>query len=34
VPGEYCTRLYKKLTGIQLGEEPDTRGWITKIRLG
>ncbi len=30
-PGEYCTALYKKLTGIQLGEEPDTRGWIRKI---
>lgn len=31
VPGEYCTRLYKKLTGIQLGVEEDTRGWIRKV---
>ncbi len=31
VPGEFCTRLYRKLTGIQLGEEPDTRGWIRSI---
>ena len=31
VPGEHCTRLYKKLTGIQLGDEEDTRGWIRKI---
>ena len=30
-PGEYCTALYKKLTGIQLGEEPDTHNWIRKI---
>jgi len=30
-PGEFCTKLYDKLTGIQLGEEPDTHGWITKI---
>ena len=32
-PGEYCQKLYKKLTGIQLGEEEDTRGWIRKIPL-
>jgi branched-chain amino acid aminotransferase len=31
VPGEYCTRLYEKLTGIQLGLEEDTRGWIRKV---
>ena len=30
-PGEYVTRLYKKLTGIQMGDEPDTRGWIRKV---
>jgi branched-chain amino acid aminotransferase len=30
-PGETCTALYKKLTGIQLGDEPDTHGWIYKI---
>jgi branched-chain amino acid aminotransferase len=29
--GEYCAKLYKKLTGIQLGEEPDTHGWVRKI---
>lgn len=32
-PGEYCMSLYKKLTGIQLGEEEDTRGWVRKIIL-
>ena len=31
VPGEYCVKLYKHLTGIQLGEEEDTRGWIRKV---
>ena len=31
VPGEYCTRLYEKLTGIQLGVEEDTRGWIRRV---
>ncbi len=30
-PGEHCQRLYRKLTGIQLGEEPDRRGWIRKV---
>lgn len=30
-PGETCTALYDKLTGIQLGEEEDTRGWTFKI---
>jgi branched-chain amino acid aminotransferase len=29
--GEHCTALYKKLVGIQLGDEPDTHGWIHKI---
>ena len=29
--GKYCTDLYNKLTGIQLGEEPDTHGWISVI---
>jgi len=32
-PGERCTALYEKLTGIQLGEVPDTHGWIRKIPL-
>ena len=31
VPGPHCTKLYDKLTGIQLGEEEDTRGWIRKV---
>ncbi len=31
VPGEYCTRLYDQLTGIQLGLKEDTRGWIREI---
>jgi branched-chain amino acid aminotransferase len=31
VPGVYCKRLYRKLTGIQLGLEEDTRGWIRKV---
>ncbi|MCU0726370.1 MAG: branched-chain amino acid aminotransferase [Planctomycetes bacterium] len=30
-PGEYCRKLYRKLTGIQLGEEEDRRGWIRKV---
>jgi branched-chain amino acid aminotransferase len=30
-PGRFCTALYKKLVAIQLGDEPDTRGWIHKI---
>lgn len=32
-PGEHCTKLYRKLTGIQLGEEPDRHGWIRAIPL-
>jgi len=32
-PGEYCTKLYKKLTGIQYGDEPDKHGWIRKIEF-
>ena len=31
VPGEHCTRLYKRLTGIQLGEVEDEYGWIRKV---
>jgi branched-chain amino acid aminotransferase len=30
-PGEHCVRLYKRLTGIQLGEEPDAHGWCRRI---
>jgi branched-chain amino acid aminotransferase len=30
-PGEISTALYDKLTGIQLGDEEDTHGWIFKI---
>ena len=30
-PGPICTKLYQKLRGIQLGEEPDTHGWITIV---
>lgn len=31
--GEYCRKLYKKLTAIQAGEEPDVHGWIRKIDI-
>lgn len=30
-PGPISTKLYNKLRGIQLGEEPDTHGWNTII---
>ncbi|MFO8073927.1 MAG: branched-chain amino acid aminotransferase [Polyangia bacterium] len=33
-PGEHCKRLYDKLTGIQLGTEPDEHGWIREIPAG
>ena len=29
--GEFCTKLYKKLTAIQLGDEPDKYGWVQRI---
>jgi branched-chain amino acid aminotransferase len=29
--GEHCQALYKKLTSIQMGEEPDTYGWVRVI---
>ncbi len=29
--GKNCTALYNKLTGIQLGEEPDSYGWTRVI---
>ena len=28
-PGVICEKLYKKLRGIQYGDEPDTHNWIT-----
>jgi len=30
-PGATCEKLYKKLRGIQYGDEPDTFGWVTVI---
>lgn len=30
-PGEYSTKLYKQLRAIQLGEAPDTHGWLTIV---
>lgn len=30
-PGPVCEKLYKKLTGIQCGDEPDTYGWVTVL---
>ena len=30
-PGEYSTRLYNKLTGIQLGDEPDPYNWTRVV---
>lgn len=30
-PGPVCTKLYDKLRAIQLGEEPDTYGWVTIV---
>ena len=29
--GPYCTALYEKLTGIQVGDEPDSYGWLRSI---
>lgn len=29
--GPVCTKLYKKLTGIQCGDEPDPYGWVTVL---
>ncbi len=31
VPGEYCTKLYDQLTGIQLGLIEDRHAWIRKV---
>jgi branched-chain amino acid aminotransferase len=30
-PGEQTLKLYKKLTSIQNGDEPDTFGWVTIV---
>lgn len=30
-PGPVSEKLYNKLRGIQLGEEPDTHGWVTIV---
>lgn len=30
-PGEKSIKLYKKLIGIQYGDEPDTHGWVTVL---
>ncbi|MBP7506901.1 MAG: branched-chain amino acid aminotransferase [Prolixibacteraceae bacterium] len=30
-PGEKSIKLYKKLLGIQYGDEPDTHGWVTVL---
>jgi len=30
-PGPISKKLYKKLRGIQYGDEPDTHGWVTVI---
>lgn len=30
-PGEICHKLYKRLTAIQVGDEPDKHGWVRKV---
>lgn len=30
-PGPISEKLYKKLRGIQYGDEPDTHGWVTIV---
>ena len=30
-PGPISTKLYNHLRGIQLGDEPDTHGWVTVL---
>ena len=30
-PGPWTTKLYNRLRGIQLGEEPDTHNWVTVL---
>ena len=31
--GPVSTKLYNLLRGIQLGDEPDTHGWVTFVEL-
>jgi len=33
-PGEYSTKMYKKLRAIQLGEAPDVHDWMTIVPEG
>jgi branched-chain amino acid aminotransferase len=30
-PGPLSTKLYRKLTAIQVGDEPDTHGWLHRV---
>ncbi|MCK7530878.1 MAG: hypothetical protein MZV63_07425 [Marinilabiliales bacterium] len=30
-PGRVTMELYRKLTGIQTGDEPDPYGWMTEV---
>ena len=30
-PGPISEKLYKKLRGIQYGDEPDTHSWVTVV---
>lgn len=32
-PGPHCSALYKRLTDIQVGAEPDRHGWLTPVPL-
>ncbi|PIS27231.1 MAG: branched chain amino acid aminotransferase [Candidatus Marinimicrobia bacterium CG08_land_8_20_14_0_20_45_22] len=31
-PGPITTRIYKQLTGIQIGDIPDKRGWLEEVK--
>ena len=33
VVGPYCTKFYKRITGIQFGELEDTHGWCHKVNI-
>jgi len=30
-PGKHCVELYEQLTAIQVGDAPDTYGWVRKV---
>ena len=30
-PGRRCTELYKALTAIQVGDQPDKYGWVRRV---